>query len=209
MVHLSVSVSIRTSLTNSATSATAGPTPCCSASAWSAPPPFKTSGRSGSPKSAAAAPSLPSSSWAHSVTCGRTSKCWSSSQDGGRGPCRRKTPGRCRKKSARWRTSSARRWHRRIWRRCLMRPSPWGCGTLTGEPGGRGRSAAQPIRWRCSPSPGGRSMCACSREERHYDPVTDDKTGTADTLAGTELDVRTFLRSPGWPKIWRPDLTLI
>lgn len=39
-------------------------------------------------------------------------------------------------------------------------------------------------------------MCACSREERHYDPVTDDKTGTADTLAGTELDVRTFFTFP-------------
>lgn len=52
-------------------------------------------------------------------------------------------------------------------------------------------------------------MCACSREERHYDPVTDDKTGTADTLAGTELDVRTFLRSPGQPKIWRPDCGVV
>lgn len=187
-----VSVSIRMSSTNFATSATAGLTPCCSASAWSAPRPSRTSGRSGSPKSAAAALSRPSSSWARSATCGRTSKCWLSWRGGGRGPCWRKTPEPCRKKSGRWRTSSARRWHKRIWRRCLMRPSLWGCGTLTGERGGRGRSAARPIRWRCSPSPGGRSTCASSREGGGNFPVTHAKTGTADVLLGTELDVRTI-----------------
>ena len=161
------------SLTNSATSATAAPTPCCSASVWSAQPPFKTSGRSGSRKSAAAALSRPSSWWARSATCGRTSKCSSSWRGGGRGPCRRRMPEPCRKKSGLWRTSSARRWHKRIWRRCLTQPSPWGCVTLTGEWGGRGRSAAQLIRWRCSPSPGGRSMCVSSREGGEDCPVTD------------------------------------
>ncbi len=152
-------------LTNSATFATAAPMPCCFASAWSAPPLFKTSGKSGSLKSAAAAPSRPSSLLARSATCGRTSKCWSSWRGGGRGRCRRKTPGRCQKKSGRSRTSSALRWRKRTWRRCLMRPSPWGCVTLTVERGGRGRSGAQQIRWRCSPSPGGRNMCASNKKE--------------------------------------------
>lgn len=205
--HAPLSVSIRTSLTNSAISATAGRMPCCSASAWSAPPPFKMSGRSGCPRSAAAAPSLPSSSWARSATCGRTSKCWSSSRDAGRGRCWRKMPGRCRKKSARWRTLSARRWHKRIWRRCLMRPSLWGCGTLTGERGGRGRSAAQLIRWRCSLSPGGRSMYVCSKVEGRYDPVTDDKTGTADTYAGTEMDLKTLTRAQSDFNVVEPSLS--
>lgn len=177
------------SSTNSATSATVGPTPCCSASAWSAPPPSKTSGRSGSLKSGAAALSRRSSLWERSATCGRTSKCWSSWRGGGRGRCWRKTPERWRKKSVRWRTSSALRWRKRIWKRCSTWPSPWGCDTLTGEHGGRGKSAARPIRWRCCPSPGGRSTCASSRErERGHDR---SETGTADLFGGTELDIKT------------------
>lgn len=84
-------------------------------------------------------------------------------------------PGRWRKKSGLWRTLSARHWHKRIWRRCLMWPSLWDCDSLIGERGGRGRSAAQPIRWRCSPSPGGRNMCASSRGEGDNISVTDVK----------------------------------
>lgn len=38
-------------------------------------------------------------------------------------------------------------------------------------------------------------MCACSREEGCYDPVTDDKTGTADTCAGTEVDLKTLTQA--------------
>lgn len=38
-------------------------------------------------------------------------------------------------------------------------------------------------------------MYVCSREEGCCDPVTDDKTGTADTYAGTEMDLKTLTQA--------------
>lgn len=119
----------RTSLSASVHSATVTLTSSCSATAWSFHPPLGAWQTAGPLRFIACVQAFPSSSWAPSATCGRTSRCWSDSQTARRNQWAETMPVCAPGASAPWRLLNAQRWRKRTWRKCSTAPSWPACST--------------------------------------------------------------------------------
>lgn len=145
------------SSTNSGLFATPTRTSFFCASVWWAPPPSRTSVRSGCQRFDATVPKPPSSSWGLSRISEKTSRSSSSWTNAKRSQCPKRRPSCVPRKSKLPLTLSVQPWLRKTSRRSLMLPSSQVSSTRTLSSSQRSPKAGLQTKWKTSPSPGGKS----------------------------------------------------